>query len=547
MKKISVALFMLLVAGPSVAAVCPKIPPAPRTIIDTAENYSKSSGFSLNGDGILQYDYGAHHGGQGKWANPFFVSDYALALYRDWLNSQCEDNDLKEKFLLQASWLASVAKIDGEIASWPFPFRDNNFDLDPGWISGIGQSRIAAVLLRADAIKFDPKLHDIALKALHAYDVPIDKGGVVTIDNDVTWIEEMADIKGRSYKVLNGHITGLSGILDFYDITGEAKWKSLYERGVAAVKRDIPKFDAGFSSYYSLLMPSRTRPIAPLGNYNSLHVSQLLWMYEKTGDSLFLDYAMRFQSYEDNKDQFAASSSIDAVRYGPSEVRAKYGNSYWSVGVVPAWFEIVTPKKEMISGVAIDIFDVAQMPKNFTVWAEVNGVMKKVGNAPENLSKSMDIVFRQPVLTSKVKIEIPAFGEKKPVALRMAMLLRKEVLRSPVANECNHTHSKENKIFSYNVGAAYKGEEGAMSVLCDGWIVSPVTKGNTVSVSVLGDSDVTFSGSDDLAKWEPIGSNRDNGVYSAKVRYNFYKIEFKKEAARISSIKEEDKGFFSFL
>jgi len=345
MNKISAALVLLLTAGSASAEVCPNIPPAPRTIIDTAENYSKSSGFSLNSEGILQYDYGAHHGGQGKWTNPFFVSDYALALYRDWLTSQCEDDSLKDKFLLQANWLASVAKIEGGIASWPFPFRDNNFDLDPGWISGIGQSRIAAVLLRADAVKFDPKLHEIALKALHAYDVPIDKGSVVTIDDEVTWIEEMADIKGRSYKVLNGHITGLSGILDFYEITGEKKWKSLYDRGVAAVKRDIPKFDAGFSSYYSLLMPSRVRPIAPLGNYNSLHVSQLLWMYEKTGDSLFLDYAMRFQAYENNSDVFTASSSIDAVRYGPSEVRAKYGNSYWSVGVFPAWFEIATPKE----------------------------------------------------------------------------------------------------------------------------------------------------------------------------------------------------------
>lgn len=547
MKKVSAAIFMLLAAGSASAEVCPSIQPAPRTIIDTAENYSKSSGFSLNADGILQYDYGAHHGGQGKWTNPFFVSDYALALYRDWLNSECQDDSLKEKFLLQANWLASVSKIEGDIASWPFPFRDNNFDLDPGWISGIGQSRIAAVLLRADAVKFNPKLHDIAIKALHAYDVPIDKGGVVTIDDEVTWIEEMADIKGRSYKVLNGHITGLSGILDFYDITGEQKWKLLYERGVAAVKRDIPKFDAGFSSYYSLLMPSRSRPIAPLGNYNSLHVSQLLWMYEQTADPLFLDYAMRFQAYEDNKDEFSASASIDPARFGPSEVRAKYGNSYWSVGAFPAWFEIVTPTKEMISGVSIDIFDVAQMPKSFTVWAEINGVMKKVGDAPSVLSKSMDVVFRQPVLTNKVKIELPTAGEKKPAALRMAMLLRRDALRSAVANECNHTHSKKNNIFSYNVGSAFKGGGAAMSVLCDGWIISPIAKGNSLSVSVHGDSEIKFSGSNDLASWEPISSQRENGTYSAKIKYNYYKIEFKKDAARIFDIKDEAKGFFSFL
>lgn len=64
MNKISAALVLLLTAGSASAEVCPNIPPAPRTIIDTAENYSKSSGFSLNSEGILQYDYGAHHGGR---------------------------------------------------------------------------------------------------------------------------------------------------------------------------------------------------------------------------------------------------------------------------------------------------------------------------------------------------------------------------------------------------------------------------------------------------------------------------------------------------
>ncbi|MDT1000474.1 D-glucuronyl C5-epimerase family protein, partial [Pseudomonas aeruginosa] len=77
--------------------------------------------------------------------------------------------------------------VDGDIASWPLPFRDKNFDLDPGWISGIGQSRIAGVLLRAEAITDDAELHEIARKALHAYDVDIKDGGVVTVDDQVTW------------------------------------------------------------------------------------------------------------------------------------------------------------------------------------------------------------------------------------------------------------------------------------------------------------------------------------------------------------------------
>ncbi len=546
MRALSISLSIIsMLASHSVIAACPDINPAPRTINDTAENYSKSPGFSLNEEGILQFDYGAHHGGLGKWANPFFDSNYALALYRDWLKSECKDDALKENFLHQAKWLASTAKVDGDIASWPLPFRDKNFDLDPGWISGIGQSRIAGVLLRAEAITDDPELHEIARKALHAYDVDIKDGGVVTVDDQVTWIEEMADPKGRSYKVLNGHITGLSGILDFYEITHEQKWKDLFDRGVAAVKRDIPKFDAGFSSYYSLLMPSQKRPIAPLGDYNPLHVSQLLWLYEKSNDPVFLDYAMRFQAYETNEDSFSASSSIDPVRHGPDSVRAKYGSSYWSVGKFPAWFDITAPQPELIRGLSFDVSEVEQAPAKFTVLAEVDGKMVQVAASPDVLSKNTDIIFDKPVLTGRVRIDMPVPGPKKMVALRMAMLLRQNTLRAPVANECNHTYDSRKKVNPNNIDSAFDGDdETAMTVICDGWIVSEVGKDSLVSVrsSASEDKAIKFYGSDDLAAWTEI-ENED--ARSAHIPFKFVKFDIDtsmKGIVEVTETKVEDMG-----
>ncbi|KAG0919593.1 hypothetical protein G6F32_016064 [Rhizopus arrhizus] len=111
---------------------------------------------------------------------------------------------------------------------------------------------------------------------MRAYEHTITEGGVMVYEGDVAWLEEMADIKGNSFKVLNGHITGLAGILDYYAITKDEKWMAVVKRGVAAVKRDIPKFDAGFSSYYSLKMPSNARPIAPRVEYNALHVQRIV-------------------------------------------------------------------------------------------------------------------------------------------------------------------------------------------------------------------------------------------------------------------------------
>jgi len=498
----------------------------------------------------LQFDYGAHHGGLGKWANPFFDSNYALALYRDWLKSGCSDESLKANFLHQAKWLASTAKVNGDIASWPLPFRDQNFDLEPGWISGIGQSRIAGVLLRAEAVTDDPELREIASRALHAYDVDIKEGGVVTVDPEVTWIEEMADPKGRSYKVLNGHITGLSGILDFYEITHEQKWKTLFDRGVAAVKRDIPKFDAGFSSYYSLLMPSQKRPIAPLGDYNPLHVSQLLWLYDKSNDPVFLDYATRFQAYETNKDTFSASSSIDPVRHGPDSVRAKYGSSYWSVGQFPAWFDISTPKPEMIRGVAIDVSEVDQAPAKFTVWANVDGKMIQVGASPDVLAKNMDIIFDKPVRSDQIRIDMPVPGPKKLVALRMAMLLRQDTLHAPVANECNHTYDSRKKVNPNNIDAAFDGDAStAMTVVCSGWIVAPVEKDSLVSVTSAAENDreIKFYGSDDLAQWHAL---KNSDARTVQVPYKFVKFDIDTAMVGVSEVVEnkiKDMSFFARL
>ncbi|MFO7066751.1 D-glucuronyl C5-epimerase family protein, partial [Pseudomonas aeruginosa] len=112
----------------------------------------------------------------------------------------------------------------------------------------------------------------IADEAMETYQREIKDGGVVTYEDGVTWIEEAPDHNGRSYKILNGHITGLTGIIDIYEITRNPEWKSLIDKAVAAVKRDISKFDDGFISLYSMDMPTDKRRMAERGGYNSLHV-----------------------------------------------------------------------------------------------------------------------------------------------------------------------------------------------------------------------------------------------------------------------------------
>src|SRR5262249_33463562 len=92
---------------------------------------------------------------------------------------------------------------------------------------------------------------------------------------------------------LNGHITGLSGVLDYYQITGDQVWKTVFDRGVAAVRRDIAQFDLGHTSLYALGYveePLRARR----STYHKLHIRQLLWLESVTGDAYFTEWASRF-------------------------------------------------------------------------------------------------------------------------------------------------------------------------------------------------------------------------------------------------------------
>jgi len=528
------AAFTLLMSNIAFAVSCPSIGPAPRTIGDTAAVYASSDGFSLNQDGILQFDYGAAFNNLGNWADPFFDSNYALALYRDWLNTKCADETLKAQFLKQANWLANGAEMRGDIAVWPYPFADKNFDLGPGWVSGIGQSRIAGVLLRAEAITRQQRFHDLAQAALRAYEVPIDKGGVVTVDGDVTWIEEMADPKGRSFKVLNGHITGLAGISDFYAITRDPKWKVFYDRAVAAVKRDIGKFDAGYSTYYSLLMPSSKRPIAPLGEYNALHVAQLLWLYNETQDGTFLEYASRYQAYELNSDKFIASNSIDAANHGPDRLRARYGSEYWSVGKFPAWLELDTPSMERIKGVSIDMNLLSEAPSKFAVSVKVAGEWKPVGGLDKVASRYVDIMFPEPVKTDAVRLDIADQSGDGLVALRAVMLLRAEAQYAPLTNECNNSAVN----YRYNISSAFDGDPNtAMEISCDGWLLIPTNGAPELNIFSEGsDASVVAEQTDDFASWQ----NIDVVAAGQKAKLNpsekFVRIHFSKGIQAIREI-----------
>ncbi|WP_448196602.1 D-glucuronyl C5-epimerase family protein [Pseudomonas putida] len=510
---------------------CPTIGPAPRTVYSSAEHYATSGKFSISPEGSVLYDYGTAYDGLGKWANPYFNSNYGHALYRDWLNSRCSDDDLKTKLVKVSDWFVSSAEWRGDMAVWPHPFRNDHFNLDAGWISGIGQARIAGVLYRAAAITGDDKYKRAADGAMQVYDHTLKEGGVLTHSGKETWIEEAPDIHGRSFKILNGHITAIAGLTDIHAITKNDKWLNLINSANLAVKNNINKFDTGFSTIYSLDWIKNDRNIAARGDYNALHVEQLIWMAEHFDDPDFLKWASHFQAYELNHDRYSASYSVNLKTNGPSKAKSLMGGAAWTTNTFPTTFEISLFPTGPVKGVAFDSLNETRIPIDFTVQAVYRGKIVKEKLVERNNKLFDNVMFDKSVIADKLRITFTkGIGN---TALASLMPIRDDFILSPVSDSCNHRPA-----FSRGDAMA-PGEDfiqpsfDVLKVMCDGWLLIPAKHNgkNTLKLSSANTPGIIrVVQSDDLKSWTTLRAiSHDSYKFTKK----FVRVEFEKSAKEI--------------
>ncbi|KAK3105288.1 hypothetical protein FSP39_021688 [Pinctada imbricata] len=173
-------------------------------------------------------------------------------------------------------------------------------ELDPGWYSAMGQGQAISLLVRAYLVSKDKKYLDAAGKALEIFELPSDKGGVVSkYAFTYDWFEEYPT-KPSSF-VLNGFIYSLIGLYDLKEVasgpTRELAEK-LYNSGSRTLKAMLLMFDNGSGTFYDLrhitagLPPNRAR-----WDYHTVHINQLLLLSQIDSDPLFSTTAQRWQEY----------------------------------------------------------------------------------------------------------------------------------------------------------------------------------------------------------------------------------------------------------
>jgi hypothetical protein len=240
--------------------------------------------FDSNGIPIVNYG-----GAIGVQYNPVTISQYALATYQEYLDT--ENGTYREKFLLQANWLVSNANQKGNFSVWEYKFDWPIYNLTNPWVSSMAQGEGISVLTRAYFLTQNESYLNAAQTALNAFEVEFNQSGVRLTDSDGVWFEEYADQGARKSKVLNGFLFAQLGLYEYYFATNNNQAYRLFCQGTDTLAANLHRYDTGTWSYYDLLGHVASSA------YHRLHIEQLGKMYEITHIAIFLEYGQLFERY----------------------------------------------------------------------------------------------------------------------------------------------------------------------------------------------------------------------------------------------------------
>ncbi len=168
--------------------------------------------------GIPLLDY---HGRIGPQYNPIAIAQWGLGNY----NQFCETHDdaRLRKFLSASDWLCSHLEQNRfGISVWnhhfDWEYRDT---LKSPWYSGLAQGQGISLLVRAYRQTNNRAYLEAAERALQAFKISTDKGGVAFTDESGNlWFEEY--IVTPPTHILNGFMWAAWGVYDYFLATGDA-------------------------------------------------------------------------------------------------------------------------------------------------------------------------------------------------------------------------------------------------------------------------------------------------------------------------------------
>lgn len=242
-----------------------------------------------------------YHGVQRKVYNPLIAANGGLLYYRD-LENYIDTEKSKEYFTNTADWLVSTSvnktdelKNGKEYVVWEYDFPWKFYGwVEPPYYSALAQAESIYVLALAFDLTNDEKYLLTAKKAMKAFFVDYDDGGLATVetpDGSSIFLQILAKPGFIKTYVLNGDTQSLIFLWRYYEMTNDSNAKVIFDKGINYLKENLWRYDTGSWSSYDLLENPAT------AEYHKAQISQLEELYDITGENVFKVYADRFEKY----------------------------------------------------------------------------------------------------------------------------------------------------------------------------------------------------------------------------------------------------------
>ena len=238
-------------------------------------------------DGVPLVDYGSF-----RAANPVTAAQYGLASWSLWM--RYGDRPRLRAALRVADWLVRTQRRSGE---WTYEFDytspGTTMALHAPWGSALAQGQGVSLLRRVYEQTRRHTYVRAARRALTPLRCEVKDGGLAVARAGGLMFEEYPT--ERPSLPLNGHLQTLIGLYDMSDISRRAR--RLFRRGVVAIVRVLPEYDAGGGwSLYDLVHEVGFAPVRALPDYHAAHVRLLRLLYRLSPHAAFRVWADRWAS-----------------------------------------------------------------------------------------------------------------------------------------------------------------------------------------------------------------------------------------------------------
>jgi hypothetical protein len=230
--------------------------------------------------------------------NPITIGLQGLRYYQE--HKKTHDNDLFTKYLAHSDWLVENISQDG---SWYINLDKylGKYTLNSPWNSAMSQGLGISLLTRSFIDTGNTKYIIAARRALQPFTKYINQGGVTSQNTFGNFYEEYP-LPEQPTHVLNGFIYSLFGLYDLYIVDNNSQAKELFDTGIDTLKVVLPDYDLEHWTRYDL---HRDRNLKNHWGYSSpwyqkIHVAQLYGLHHITKESIFRQYANKFETQNRN-------------------------------------------------------------------------------------------------------------------------------------------------------------------------------------------------------------------------------------------------------